>query len=281
MDDHMSIANFARATRIGYLRGVRLLILHYLKKPEDLKVQEVKSYLVFERDKSKLSSSTLNIRVCALKYYYRNIANRQDLVVRIPNPRVQKYRTEILTIDEFQLLVKVCRDMRQVLILHLLYDTGIRVRELVRLRPCDFDKQNRTIMILNSKGQKTRVVHYGLTLRDTLNKYVKVYGGVPKNTLLESYKEKEKALTLRGVQHIVRQIVKRSGLNKRISPHTLRHTYAVHYLNFGGSLFHLQILLGHSNITTTLHYLKYANPPEARTISILDYLTSIKGADSI
>ena len=277
----MSIANFARATRIGYLRGVRLLILHYLKKPEELTVAEVKAYLVFERDKNQLSSSTLNIRVCSLKYYYRHIANRQDLVVRIPNPRVQKYDTEILTMDEFLLLVKVCRDMRQVLIMHLLYDTGIRVRELVRLRPCDFDKENRTIMILNSKGKKTRVVHYGLMLRDTLNKYIEVRGSIPKNTLLESYKEKEKALTLRGVQYIVRQIVKRSGLKKRISPHTFRHTYAVHYLNIGGSLFHLQMLLGHSNITTTLHYLKFAKLPEARTLSVLDYLMNIKDANSL
>lgn len=272
----MSIANFALATRIGYLRGVRLLILHYLKKPEELTVEQVKSYLIFERDRSKLSSSTLNIRVCALKYYYRHIANRQDLVVKIPNPRIQKYNTEILTIEEFKLLDKVCRDMRQVLILHLMYDTGIRVRELVRLRPVDFDKHHGTITILNSKGNKTRVVHYGDSLRDTLNKYVKARGSVPQNTLLESYKEKDKPLTLRGVQHIVRQIVKRSGLKKRISPHTFRHTYAVHYLNCGGSLFHLQKLLGHGNLTTTLHYLKYANLPEARTLSVLDHWSNIQ-----
>jgi len=266
----MSIANFARATRISYLRGVRQLILHYQKKPEELTVQEVKAFLVYERDKKSLASSTLNLRVCGLKYYYRHIANRLDLVVKIPNPRIQKYNTEILTIEELKKLVRVCKDMRQVLILHMLYDTGIRVRELVRLRAVDFDKHNGTITILNSKGNKTRVVHYGDQLRDTLNKYVKARGSVPANTLLESYKEKDKPLSLRGVQLIVKRIVKRSGLKKRISPHTFRHTYAVHYLNCGGSLFHLQKLLGHSNITTTLHYIKYAKLPEARTLSVLD-----------
>lgn len=270
----MSIANFARATRVGYLRGVRQLILHYQKVPEELTVHEVKSYLVYERDKKGLASSTLNIRVCSLKYYYRHIVNRLDLVVKIPNPRIQKYDFEILTIEEYQKLVRVCRDMRQVLIIHLLYDTGIRVRELVRLRPVDFDKHHGSVTILNSKGNKTRVVFYGDDLRDTLNKYVKAKGGVPQNTLLESYKEKDKPLTLRGVQHIVKQIVKRSGIKKRISPHTFRHTFAVHYLNFGGSIFHLQKLLGHSHITTTLHYLKYANLPEGRTFSVLDILNS-------
>jgi len=270
MDDHMSIANFAKATRIGYLRGLRQLILHYLKKPEELTVQKIKAFLVYERDKKNLASSTLNLRVCALKYYYRHIANRLDLVVKIPNPRIQKYNTEILTNEDFKKLVRVCKDMRQKLIIHLLYDTGLRVGEVVRLRPVDFDKHEGTISILNSKGKKTRVVHYGNQLKDTLNKYVKARGGIPANTLLESYKEKDMPLGLRGIQNIVKQIVKRSGLKKRISPHTFRHTYAVHYLNCGGSIFHLQKLLGHSHITTTLHYLKYAKLPEARTLSVLD-----------
>ena len=108
-----------------------------------------------------------------------------------------------------------------------------------------------------------------MCIRDS-NKYVKARGGIPANTLLESYKEKDMPLGLRGVQNIVKQIVKRSGLKKRISPHTFRHTYAVHYLNCGGSIFHLQKLLGHCHITTTLHYLKYAKLPEARTLSVLD-----------
>ena len=82
--------------------------------------------------------------------------------------------------------------------------------------------------------------------------------------------------SLRGVQHIVRQIVKRSGLKKRIHPHTFRHTFAVHFLNAGGSLPRLQHLLGHKHITTTLHYLKYAHLPETIHVSVLDVLLRLK-----
>ena len=268
----MSLKNNAFATRQNYIRGVRDLILHFQRLPENCTVDEIKAFLVFIRDDRGLSSSTINTRICGLKYYFRFVVHRLDLVVKIPNPRIQKYDTEILNFEELKILRRCCRDMRQLLILNILYDTGIRVRELIRLRPGDFDKHHRTITIRNSKGKKTRVVHYGLQLRTILNKYCKARGGVPVNTLLESYKEKEKPLSMRGVRHIVRQIVKRSGIKKRISPHTLRHTYAVHYLNCGGSLFHLQKLLGHKNITTTLHYLKNANLPEGKTLSILDYL---------
>lgn len=275
MDNQMSLIGNAFATRRSYIRGIRSLMLYYDRLPENCTVDELKAFLVFQRDQRQLSSSTLNLRVCSLKYYFREVVHRLDLVVKIPNPRVQKYDTEILTIEEIKILFRCCRDMRQTLILHLLYDTGIRVREVVRLRPSDFDKHHQSIIIRNSKGNKTRVIFYGHQLRFTLNKYCKVRGGVPPNTLLESYKESNQPLTKRGVQYIVRQIVKRSRLKKRISPHTFRHTFAVHYLNQGGSIFHLQKLLGHEHITTTLNYLKYANLPQGKTISILDGITAL------
>ena len=274
MDNTMSLKNNAHATRVNYIRGLRDLILHYQKLPEDCTIEQIKAFLVLQRDKHNYSSSTVNLRVCGLKYYFRFVVHRLDLVTKIPNPRIQKYDTEILTFEEINQLRYACRDMRQLLILNLLYDTGIRVREATRLRVSDFDKHHRTITIRNSKGRRTRVVHYGQELRTILFRYCKARGGVPDNTLLESYKELGKPLTIRGIQHIVRQIVKRSRLKKRISPHTLRHTFAVHYLNAGGALFHLQKLLGHQNLTTTLHYLKYAHLPEAKTLSVLDVWNS-------
>ncbi len=218
MDNHMSLRNNAWATRQNYLRSLRDLMLHLQKRPEDCSADEIKAFLVYSRDKQGLSSSSVNLRVCSIKYYCREVVNRLDLVVKIPNPRIQKYHTEVLTLDEVRRLFGACRDIRQLLVLHLLYDTGLRVRELVRLRVSDFDKHHRTITIHNSKGQKTRTVNYGLELR---------------------------------------------------------HTFAVHLLNFGGSLFHLQQLLGHQHLTTTLHYLKYANIPPQKKQSKLDQLMQL------
>ncbi len=252
----MNLLGNAFATRQNYLRGLRALMLHYKRLPEACTVDEIKCFLVHQRDKKQYSSSTVNLRVCALKYYFREVVGRLDLVVAIPNPRVSKFDVEILSIEEVLQLRRACRDMRQLLLVDLLYDAGLRVREVVRLRVSDFDKHHRTITIRNSKGNKTRVVQYGAGLRQSLRAYCKARGGVPKATLIESYKEKGQPLSKRGVQHIIRQIVKRSGIKKRISPHSLRHTYAVHYLNAGGSLQQLQQLLGHEHITTTLHYLK-------------------------
>jgi site-specific recombinase XerD len=276
MDNHMTLSNNAWATRQNYLRGIRDLMLHLSKRPEDCSVDELKAYLVHVRDKQQLSSSSVNLRICGLKYYCREVVNRLDLVVKIPNHRHQKYFTEILTTQEVLRLFGACRDIRQKLVLQLIYETGLRVREITRLRVSDFDKQLRTITVYNSKGRKTRSVPYGEQLRLTLAQYCKVRGGVPANTLIESIKEPGNPLSRRGVQHIVREAVRRSGIKKRIHPHTLRHTFAVHYLNFGGSLPDLQRLLGHEHITTTLHYLKYAHLSEHPSVSVLDCLIQTK-----
>lgn len=272
MDDHMSLANNALATRTNYIRGVRHLMLDLGKLPEDCTVQEVKRFLVKLRDEKSFSSSTINLRVCALKLYFRKVAKRLDLVVAIPNPRIAKYHTEVLSAQEVKQLFAACRDVRQLLIVQLLFDTGIRSSELIRMQLKDFDKKNRTIILRKTKGQLLRVVPYGQHVRIVLKDYIKMLGYFPKEALVESYKEKGKPLSMRGLQHIVRQVAKRSGIKKRISCHTLRHTYAVHFLNNGGHLPQLQRLLGHKNITTTLHYLKYAHIPLNQIKTPLDHL---------
>jgi len=145
----------------------------------------------------------------------------------------------------------------------------MRAGELLRLKFKDFDKANRTIT-LKGKGQKMRVVPYGEHLRTTLKCYIKMLGYFPKESIIESYKVKGAPLTLRGLQHIIKEIAKRSGVKKRTHAHTLRHTFAVHFLNNGGHLPQLQSLLGHSHISTTLHYLKYAHLPLKQIVTPLD-----------
>lgn len=267
----MALKGSAFATRQNYLRGLKILIEYYQRLPEECSVDEIKSYLVYQREQLNIASSTLNVRVCSLKYYFRHIANRLDLVVKIPNPRVQKFDTEIYTPAEMKLLFHSCRDVRQLLIIQLLFDCGLRIGEVVRLRASDFDKTDHTIAIRNSKGNKTRVVFYGSRLKKTLNQYAKAIG-LNQGTLIQSYKDSGKALSISGIQHIIRRIIRRAGLSKRGSAHTLRHTFAVHYLNRGGSIFSLQLLLGHAHISTTLGYLKYAKLPDGDRVSVLDNL---------
>lgn len=272
MDVHMDLANSSLATRKPYVNGVKKLILFYNKLPEQCTPHEIKSFLVYLKHECDYSASTVNLRVCSLKYYFRHVAHRPDLVVKIPNPRISHYTSEVLNYEELLLLFRNCKDIRQKLVVAMLYDTGIRVSELVRIRLCDFNKTHKSITIQNGKGNKTRVVHYGQTIREVLKQYIAVLGYYPKHTIIEAHTKPGVALSIRGVQHIVREVVKHAKLSKKVSPHTLRHTFAVHYLNRGGSIFRLQKLLGHKYITTTLNYLKFAIIPKSSDLSPLDML---------
>ncbi len=272
MVDHMSLANNAPATQINYVRGVRELILLDNKLPQDYTVHQIKHFLVQLRDSGRLADSSINLRVCGLKYYFRHVVNRLDLVVSIPNPRIAKYHTEVLDGEEIKQLFNACRDVRQLLVIQLLFDSGMRIGELLRLSLKDFDKNNRTIILRRTKGQQLRVVPYGEHIRTTLRQYIQMLGYFPKHNLIESYKVKGQPISLRGLQHIIRQVAKRSGIKKKITAHTLRHSYAVHFLNNGGHLPQLKTLLGHKNITTTLHYLKYAHIPLKQIVTPLDHL---------
>ncbi|MEM9848457.1 MAG: phage integrase N-terminal SAM-like domain-containing protein, partial [Bacteroidota bacterium] len=133
MDVQMKLANNAFATRENYIRGVRALILHYQRLPEQCSVHEIKAFLVHQRDDQQYSSSTVNLRVCALKYYFREVVHRLDLVVKIPNPRVSKFDVEVLTIEEIKRMQRACRDVRQLLVLNLIYDTGLPKSEKIWL----------------------------------------------------------------------------------------------------------------------------------------------------
>jgi integrase len=151
----MILRNNAKATRINYVRGVRHLMMSTGRLPEASDVNQIKSFLVKLRDTGALSSSSINLRVCGLKYYFRHVVDRIDLVVGIPNPRIAKYHTEVLDSVELRQLFKACRDVRQLLIIQLLFETGMRSRELLRLELKDFNKELRTIAI-NNASQRTK-----------------------------------------------------------------------------------------------------------------------------
>ena len=108
-------------------------------------------------------------------------------------------------------------------------------------------------------------------MRQTLNDYFRAHE--PEDYLIPAgYRSQQPGIVVRGVQYIVRQTLVASGLQKKVCPHTLRHCFAVHYLNNGGSVLRLQQLLGHAHISTTWRYLSYASIPLKEVDSPLDFL---------
>ena len=131
----MKVAGNPLSTQKSYIRGVRDLMEGLCSIPEDLTADQIKGHLASWR--GKVSSSALNLRVCGIKYYFRHVVRRPDLAVDVPNPRVAKYVQEVLTQQDMAILFGSCQSMRELAMLHLLYDGGLRSREVCNLKLTD------------------------------------------------------------------------------------------------------------------------------------------------
>ena len=247
------------STQKSYIRGVRDLMEGLQSVPEALTVDQIKGHLASWR--GKVSSSALNLCVCGIKYYFRHVVKRPDLAVDVPNPRVAKYVQEVLGEEDLATLFDACLSMRELSVLHLLFDCGLRSREVCHLKLTDFEKGSQTLTIRHSKGDKLRVLPYSEDLRKTLSDYFKSLKTRPTVYLFENWTTAGEPITVRGVQYIVKEVLKRSKLKKEVHPHTFRHSFAVHFINNGGNLLRLQGLLGHEDLETTFHYLKFCKIP--------------------
>ena len=264
----MRVSGSPLTTQITYIRSLRDLMEDCGDLPEHLTVDRIKTHLSGLRD--ILSSSALNLRVCGIKYYFRHVVKRLDLVVDVPNPRVAKYVQEVLSEADLGVLFAACTSMRELALLHLLYDCGLRSREVCQLKLSDFDKIHRKLTIRKGKGNRMRTIPYSEALRTTLTQYFKSLRTPPTVFLFENKEVVGQGISIRGVQYIVKEVLKRSRLKKEVHPHTFRHSFAVHYIDNGGSLLRLKELLGHERIDTTLHYLKFCKIPLQETPTPLE-----------
>jgi site-specific recombinase XerD len=268
--EHLAVKGCVESTQITYSRSLHDLMIATQKVPLNITEPEIVTHLSDLRDKRGLSSSAINGRICGIRYYYREVVHRLDIIVDLPNPRRAKVIGDTLNEAELRQLMDGTRSITHLAILHLLFDTGLRAREVAGLRLGDFDPKNGTLTVRHGKGGKHRVLPYGQQTRETLLELFRqekptdaLFVGVTTGT----------PFTVRGIQYVVNQAYKRSGLKKEVHPHTLRHSFAIHYLNNGGSVLRLQQLLGHADIGTTMIYLKYASIPLREVTSPLDILT--------
>ncbi len=217
-------------------------------------------YLFEHFDKLKLSNKSIRRHISSIKGFYKYLVTqevvKQNPFIYVNLPKKEQKLPKYLTITELielfdSMEIKTNYDLRNRLILELMYATGVRVSELVNIKLQDFDFYNQSLRVFG-KGSKERIVYYNLVVKNLLTKYLKVYPDLNKknsNYLFLNYQGNQ--LTTAGISYIINQVVKKIGFNKHITPHILRHSLATHLLNNGCSLLTVQELLGHSSISTT------------------------------
>lgn len=233
-----------------------------IKSALKIKYKDINNYLKYLDEKNyELTSITRKIVSIKLFHKYLNTEfNISDESIKILNPKLKRKLPNILTIEEVDNLLDIkldnAFDYRNKAMLELMYSSGLRISELVSLKLNDIDLDNGYVRCFG-KGKKERIIPIGEYALDYLKKYIYEYrdemkkGYYTENVFLNNH---GKEMTRQGFFLIIKKIAKEKNIDKNITPHMLRHSFATHLLNNGADLRTIQEMLGHCSITTTQIY---------------------------
>ena len=259
--------NYSKHTILNYKEDI-IEYLNYLDSEglnyKKIEYSDIRFYLMYLKDTKKDINSSIDRKLSALRSFYKYMANEgivsSNVFSLVSGPKKDKKLPRYFEYNELEELFKVpntstALGKRDLLILEMLYATGVRVSELVNIKVSDIDLGRRNIIILG-KGNKERFVTYGEYCEDALKDYLSngrsFLCGLDNDYLFLNNNGGQ--LTERGVRYILDRIIKDTSINKKISPHMIRHSFATHLLNNGCDLLTVQKLLGHESIKATQVY---------------------------
>jgi len=250
LQKELSIRRYSKSTIKSYIRVNRDFLIFTGKSPEEIENGDVKKYLYYMVNQKKVATSTLNIIINALKFYYGEVL-KKDFIIEVKRPKKDKKLPVVLSREEVKRILDVTTNIKHKAILMLMYSGGLRVGEAVRLKPKDIDPERGLIHIKGSKGRKDRYTILSQNVMIVLREYYTRYK--PKEWLFEGTKP-GKHISTRTVQAIFKRACIKAGIKKDVSVHSLRHSFATHLLESGVDLRYIQEILGHKSSKTTEIY---------------------------
>jgi site-specific recombinase XerD len=268
--EDMQIRNLAVNTQTSYIQQVSRFAQYFQKSPELLGPEQIRAYQLYLTNEKKLSTGSITVAISALRFLYRVTLKKDwSFADFIPAPKVPKKLPVILSPEEVVQFLDCVRSRKHRAILTTCYAAGLRISEAVALTPPTIDSKRMVIRVEQGKGQKDRYVMLSPKLLEVLRAWWRV--------------EKPKGWLFPGDfpgQHITRSAVEQEcqkahricKIPKPITPHSLRHAFAVHLLEQGTDIRTIQLLLGHRSLATTAKYLRIATSKVCSTSSPLDLL---------
>ena len=229
----------------------------------------VKRHLLYLVEEKKVSNASLHNGYRALRFLYKEILHQAFVIEAIKRPRTQQRLPVVLSRTEVKRLLDSVVNLKHRMMLSLVYAGGLRVGEVVRLKVQDVDGERMLIRVHQGKGAKDRYTLLSQAILDELRLYWTLYR--PQQWLFPGART-GRHLSERSIQQVFHRAVIRAGIQKPITTHCLRHSFATHLLESGTDLRYIQELLGHSSPKTTQIYTHVTRKDLARIISPLDQL---------
>jgi integrase/recombinase XerD len=267
--EDLQLRNYALKTQQAYVECVSQFARYFHKSPEVLGPEEIRTYQLYLIHKKKASWSRFNQTVCALRFLYGKTLGKDWAITHIPFPRTEKKLPVVLSPAEVVQFFAAIHSFKYRTLLMTAYATGMRLSEVLHLRVSDIDSRRGVIRVHLGKGHKDREVMLSPKLLELLRAYWRAYR--PQRWLFPGQGGQE-PLAASTVQAVCIEARRQSGLGKRVSSHSLRHSFATHLLEAGADLRTIQLLLGHTSLSTTARYLHVSKASLVATASPFDAL---------
>ncbi len=265
--EHLIKRRYSKATCDNYEAQFKaFLSFIHPKTAEEFTEEDIHRYQLYMVETRRVSHSTQNMAINSIKFYLEQVKRGERREYFIERPRKELKLPTVLSEEEVKELLFRTHYIKHKCMLLLLYSAGLRISELLRLKETDLDQDRKLINIRGAKGKKDRVTLLSSVAAEYLRDYLKLLK--PRHWLFEGHDGGQYSAT--SVNKIVKRSAAEAGIRKRVSAHTLRHSFATHLLEHGTDLRYIQTLLGHESSKTTERYTQVTRKGFENLLSPLD-----------
>jgi integrase/recombinase XerD len=268
MIEDMTIRNLAPATRQSYVQAVAKFSRYFGKSPDRLGIEDVRAYQVYLTSRH-VAWASLNLTVCALRFFYGVTLGRAEMPELIAYARSPRRLPVVLSGEEVVGFLAAVPGLKSRVALTAAYAAGLRLSEVVALKVGDIDSKRMVIRVEQGKGSKDRYAMLSVQLLGILRTY---WRRTRSRGWLFPGRNPERPINPKMLAAACQAASAAAGLSKRVTVHTLRHSFATHLLESGTDLRIIQVLLGHNHLSTTALYTQVATSTIGKTTSALDRL---------
>jgi len=267
----MDLKNLSAHTRRAYLGAVTNLANHYQQSPETISAEMIEDYLLYLKNEKGQAPVSCCLALTGLRFFYKHILDQQ-VSIGFRLPKKPRRLPTVLTKEQVNKIIHAPGNLKHRLILMTTYAAGLRAGEVRRLKPVHIDSQRMLIKVENGKGRKDRYTMLSKKLLSQLRHYY--HACRPQTYLFPSSfkKKKDQPLSYEAVRCIYEKARQKAGVKTGKGLHTLRHSFATHLLEAGYDIRKIQVLLGHSRLSTTMIYLHVSRETLAKVPSPLDLI---------
>ena len=253
-EERVVLNRLSKSLATNYSRNVAHLALHFGRVPHEVSIEEINSYLYRKTVHENLSESYFKQTVFGMRFWFR-LFGRDEQALKLPVIKKEKKLPEVLSKEECKQLFRAPRTLKHRFLLAFAYSAGLRMNELRHIKISDIDTDRMQIRVRQGKGKKDRYVILSRFIKSRLPNYLKE---VKPHVYLFEGQTPGDVMGERSIQYVINEALRKTDIQKRVSMHTLRHSFATHLLEDGVDIYSIQHLLGHGHLRTTIIYLHIA-----------------------